>query len=101
MGFYILLEQTLLTVEPDRFPGAEAREGPRPEETWAAVDKTAQEVRRLLQAGALVAGGLPNEAGEDPIKESALVNGLLVRPAQCGYCDFAALCGKKFEGESL
>jgi len=101
VGFYILLEQTLLTVEPERFPGAEPLEGPKPEETWAAVDRTAKEIRQQIQAGSLVAGGLPNEDGVDPLVESALVDGRLLRPAQCGYCDYAALCGKQFQGESL
>ncbi len=93
VGFYILTEQALLTVSPERFPGAEAVEGPGPATTWEALDRAAQARRAELAGGSLCAPGIENSLGVvEPLK-SELVDGLLVRAAPCKYCDYAALCG--------
>lgn len=99
VAFYILVEQTLLTVEPDRFPGAEPLEGPKPDETWAAVDRTARALQDDIATGVLVAAGIQTDPDEKLIDESAIVDGRLVRPAPCRFCDFAALCGRQFAEE--
>ena len=99
VAFYILVNQTLLTVEPDRFPGAEPLEGPKPEETWAAVDRTARSCRDDIATGSLVAAGIAGFEDDKLPEESAIVDGRLVRPAPCRFCDFAALCGRLFAEE--
>lgn len=99
VAFYILVSQTLLTVEPDRFPGAEPLTGPGPEETWAAVDRTARDLQGDIATGALVAAGVLRDPDEKPLEDSAIVNGRLLKPAPCRFCDFAALCGRQFAEE--
>ncbi len=99
VGFYILVEQTLLTTEADRFPGAEPLEGPGPHETWTVVDRTAQTLKHDIATGVLAAQGIQRDPDEKLPEQSEVVDGLLVRPAPCRYCDFAVLCGRQFAEE--
>jgi hypothetical protein len=95
-AFFILRSQRLLTTDASAFPGAQVVEGPGPEETWRGFAHSHAERWKALQAGALLASGVDPDP-ETP-EHSVLEDGAMHLQPPCGFCSFAAICGRAFEG---
>lgn len=93
VAYFILSEQRVLTTGPQSFPGAESVTGPGPDETWALLESSHAEHWKDVQQGTLRARGLPDDDGENPPKETKVVDGRLVLESPCKWCDFGGLCG--------
>ncbi len=98
VAYFILSEQRVLTTAPGAFPGAEPVPGPDPGATWALFESAHAERRQQLDEGVLQAGGLPDPAGNEPPKETAVVQDRLVVQPPCTFCDLGALCGRDLVG---
>ena len=98
VAYFILSDQRMLTTAPDAFPGAEAVPGPDPGATWAVFESTHAEHWKDVQQGVLRARGLPDERGNDPPRETRVVDERLVFEPPCRWCDFGALCGRDLAG---
>jgi hypothetical protein len=96
VGYFILTEQALLTNEAGGFGTGETIAGPSLEEVWAGLGTAVGDRLSELANGKLEAAANPGEEGEEPPRESALVDGRLVCEPGCRFCDFAALCGLRF-----
>jgi hypothetical protein len=96
VGYFILTEQALLTNEAGGFGAGETIAGRSREEVWAGLGAAVGDRLAELTAGELEAPANPGEEGEEPPRESALVEGLLVCEPGCRFCDFAVLCGLRF-----
>jgi hypothetical protein len=96
VGYFILTEQALLTNEAGDFGAGETIMGPGLEEVWTGLGAAVSDRLAELAAGELEAPANQGEGGEEPPKESALVDGRLVCEPGCRFCDFAVLCGLRF-----
>jgi ATP-dependent helicase/nuclease subunit B len=99
VGYFILNEQALLTNAAGGFGTGEKIGGPRLEEVWKGLRAAVRGRFAELAKGIVEAPANSGENDEDPPKESALVDGRLVKEPPCKFCDFAALCGLSFAGE--
>jgi ATP-dependent helicase/nuclease subunit B len=100
VAYFIMERQRLLTTDATAFDGAEQIDGPSPRETWQMLVATHAEAWARVQRGQLDAPGVVLEDGDKPREAAEVVDGRIVVPPGCGYCDFAALCGRAFvEGE--
>lgn len=91
MAYYIIRENRLLAVDSKAFPGSEAIKGPDPSVTWAALDKAYAAVVKALEAGE-AASGFEYEDPEQEIDAGRIVDGVMVLPPPCYFCDFTGLC---------
>jgi hypothetical protein len=71
--------------------GAQGVDGPSLVETWDGL-----KAAHAAAWGAIEAGRFTAPANGDPPEEDALVDGVLVLEPPCGFCDYAALCGRAF-----
>jgi hypothetical protein len=100
VGYFVMESQRLMSTQPDAFPHGERVEGPPPEETWRLMEETHAGEWQVVQAGRLAARGVVVEDDEKPRKDPAVVDGRIVLPPPCDWCDYAALCGRAFAEES-
>jgi hypothetical protein len=95
-AYFILRSQRLLTTDGTAFPGAQVVEGPSPEETWNGFAHSHAERWKALQEGNVVASGV--EPDPELPEHSTLMEGAMHLEPPCGFCSFAAICGRAFEG---
>ena len=103
-GYFSLSRGRLLTTDAGAFDGAEVVDGPPLDETWARAERSVEAVERALAGGAVPVTGVRRSL---PLLEAAAVPeaerpGHLEFPLEhsCGYCHFAALCGRRWEALS-
>jgi ATP-dependent helicase/nuclease subunit B len=89
---YLIIKGPKLLAADD-LPGAEIINGPGPKKTWAALEKSYQELWAAIASGKLAAAGV----GDQAIKKSGIKDGFLRLKAKCEWCDYGALCGRMFE----
>jgi ATP-dependent helicase/nuclease subunit B len=99
VGYFVMDGQRLLTTEPDAFPGSERVDGPSPADTWRMVEQTHEFAWRGIVEGRITAPGAGDEATRPP-DEACVKDGRVVMASTCRWCEYTALCGLDFEGES-
>ena len=100
VAYFILSEQRLLTTDAETFPEAEHIEGAPPDETWLAFRRAWEAAVERLKEGQLEAPAVPDEEGMPGPDTTAVVDGVMVRPPTCKYCELGSLCGASFREES-
>lgn len=100
VGYFVMDAQRLLTTEPRAFPGAEGVDGPSPGETWRVVEHTHAAAWEAVAEGRIEAPPAETREGEKPLTEARVVDGRLLMPAACRWCDYAVLCGVAFEEDA-
>jgi len=100
-GYFSLANGKLLTTQSEPFAGAQRVSGPDLDETWQRLERTVDLVRQLLDEGRVVVTGVRQSL---PLLDAAGVSDE-ARPTYldmavesgCRYCDYDALCGKKWQ----
>jgi hypothetical protein len=88
-AYYIMSTRRL--IGPSGAFGAQGVNGPSLVETWDGFKAAHAEVWGTIEEGKFTA-----PANGDPPEEDALEDGTLVLEPPCGFCDYAALCGRAF-----
>jgi hypothetical protein len=96
VGYFIMDAQRLLTTQEEAFHDAEPVDGPAPEETWRLLASTHEAEWSLVGDGSLEARGVVLDDEQKPPSEAGIVDGRIVVPPPCQWCDFSALCGRAF-----
>jgi ATP-dependent helicase/nuclease subunit B len=94
-GFYILRRHRLMTDTVGVLPNAEELAFVPSNDVWTAVVAGYRE--RLVEtvAGTIVAGGIADAVTPEPREAAELVEGRLLLPASCGFCELKDLCGRR------
>ena len=95
-GYFILKDRALLTHADGGLSDGEQIRGPSLAEVWDGLGAAVRQRFAEVAGGTLEAPQNPGEDGEGPPKESALVDGRLVKAPPCKFCDYAELCGLSF-----
>jgi len=89
-AYYIMRSRRL--VGPSGAFGRGGVDGPSLVETWNGLNAAHEAVWTAVEQGQFTA----TANDDDPPEEDALEDGVLVLAPPCGFCDYAALCGKAF-----
>lgn len=101
VGYFTLVDASLLVNRDGLFEGARVVEGPPPEETWRGLEEAVRARRREIAQGRLEAPGNAGEDGESGTTEDGLVEGRLVLAPTCRWCDLGVLCGQVLAEEEV
>jgi len=88
-AYYIMRTRRL--IGPSGAFGNQGVDGPSLVETWDGLKAAHAAVWGAVEEGRFTA-----PANGEPPEEDALEGGVLVLEPPCGFCDYAALCGKAF-----
>lgn len=99
IAYFVLVNGTLFASGNGVFRRAQQIDGPSPERTVQALVSSHAERRRELDLGELEAAGVRETEDDVTLEKSELSDEelqLLVAP-KCRFCEFAALCGHRFD----
>lgn len=96
LGYLVLAEQRLL-VRGAKLSFAQQLHPQLLDETWTAVERAWEARVSELRRGDLYAEGVETPA-HSPVEKAALVQGRLVIPAPCTYCNLDLLCERSGVG---
>jgi hypothetical protein len=91
VAYFILANQHLISTDRKAFPDADVVDGPAMADVWRAAERTYTDALERLQSGTVTAPG----NGDEP-PESGIDDGTFTFGAECGFCDFDAVCGQAF-----
>jgi len=92
----IISRQKLLTTDAIHFKTDYALEGPSLQATWESFENAYEARFAELKVGSVCAPAV--EEGDDgPPDSSGIVEGRLVLPPPCIFCDYGKLCGLSLE----
>ena len=94
-GFYILRRRRLMTDTVGVLPNAEELAFVPSKEVWTAVVAGYEQRFVEIGGGTIVAGGIADAVTPEPREDAELVEGRLLMPASCGFCELTDLCGRR------
>jgi hypothetical protein len=86
----------VLTTEMNPFPGGRSIKGivGSAKETWDRIEKSVDSIlNEKIGKGDVIATGVAGTA-EDEVGVPVVEGGLTAMEPPCGYCDYAAVCGR-------
>ena len=100
VAYFIVSRALILATDQASFGSLALHEGPSPQVTFEAMDRTHASVLQELRQGKLrAAGNSTDGAMSDKVKAGFIQAGQVVLKPSCNYCSHAALCGQTFGGE--
>jgi hypothetical protein len=96
-AYFIISRQKILTTDSIHFKTDYAVDGPSLQTTWEAFERAYEAGFAEIKAGRACAPAVEEEDAEPP-DSSEIVDGKLVLPPPCIFCDYGKLCGLSLEG---